>query len=329
MRIAITGGSGSLGRALIDRLARDGADRIVTITRDEQKAIALEAAYSWHPHVRIFEGNILDRDRLVDAFAGCECIVHAAARKVVSARADEPDAMHKVNVIGTRNVISAARLAGVRKVLFISSDKAVHACNVYGVSKALAEQLILSANARTWASHLRLGVLRYGNCLASNGSVVRVWREKLARGEPLPISDRRMTRFWLPLSFAVECVLKALADLRGGEVFVPIVKAAPLTRLLEAVAPGAALEEIGIRPGGEKLHETLVSEDEARRARRRNGWVIIPPPDTAELWDRSPWLGTPVPPDFAYRSDTWGEQWSVAELRELLGIPQPVAEAVA
>ena len=324
MRVALTGATGSLGRAIIARLAQDGADRIVGCSRDEHKRAQLQAEFSWHPHVRIFAGDIRDERRLVDLFAGCECVVHCAARKIVSGHFDEPREMVATNLLGTMNVLQAARSAGVRKLLFISSDKAVHANNPqpYGLSKALAETLVISENARCFAAGLRCGVLRYGNVLSSNGSVVKVWRALAVRGEPLPISDRRMTRFWLTLDQAVTYVLRAIGDLRGGEIFVPWLKAAPVTRLLEAVAPQAETTEIGIRPGGEKLHETLVSEDEIRRARRRNDWIIVPPTDTSELWDRSSWLGELVPADFRYHSKTWPEQWTVEELREALGITQ-------
>jgi UDP-N-acetylglucosamine 4,6-dehydratase len=303
---------------LLNLLCRDGCDRLVTMTRDEMKRVALQQCYGWHPGFRVFAGDIRERERLADAFAHCEVVIHCAARKRIDAHFDEPAEMLHTNVLGTQNVLWAARQAGVRKVLFISSDKAVNSENCYGTSKAMAEYLVIANNARSFASGMRSSVIRYGNVLSSTGSVVRVWREKAARGEPLPISDRRMTRFWLTLDQAACCVLKAIGDLRGGEVFVPLLKAAPLTRILEAIAPGAETVDCGIRQGGEKLHESLVSEDEARRARKRNGWLIVQPPDTEELWDRAPWLGEPVPEDFTYRSDTWPEQWTTEALREVL-----------
>lgn len=319
MRIAITGITGSLGSALLARLAREGADRIVGFSRDEQKRFNLARQYADHPGVKIYAGDVRDASRLVDIFAGCEVVVHAAARKVVSGHHDEPAEMHATNVLGTINVIDAARRAGVRKLLFISSDKAVQPTNVYGASKMMGEHLVVSANARTFAHGLRCGVIRYGNVLGSTGSVLPVWRARVAAGLPLQLSHRDMTRFWLPLEKAVDLVLRAVGDLRGGETFVPWLKAAPVKRLLAAVAGDRVLiEETGIRPGGEKMHEALLSEDEVRRAVRRNGWVIVPPADTPELWDRSPWIGEPVGEDFRYVSDTWDDEWTVDDLRAML-----------
>ncbi len=320
MRIAITGGTGSLGGALIKRLARSGADRIVTMSRDEQRRLNLQRMYEWQPAVKCYAGDVRDEDRLRDVFAGCEVVVHAAARKVVTGHFDEPREMLKTNVEGTANVLAAARHAGCAKVLFISSDKAVEPTNVYGVSKAMAEFLVVSENARCFSRGMRCSVIRYGNVLGSTGSVVKVWKEAAASGEALKISDRRMTRFWLPIDEAAGLVLRALQDMRGGEVLVPRLKAAPLMRLMEAVGGTSELEveDVGIRPGGEKMHEKLLDEDELRRARMRQDWIMVPPVDSPDLWDRNPWLGEGLPEGFEYRSDTWPEQWTVEELRAVL-----------
>lgn len=324
MRVCVTGISGSLGRAILSRLARDGADRIVGITRQEHVRYALEQQYAWHPGIKIHPGDVRQPDRrLADHVSGCDVLIHAAARKVVSGHNDEPAEMLDTNILGTRNMLEVARDAGVRQFLFISSDKACAPINCYGVSKAMAEALVISSNAHTFNRNLRASVLRYGNVLASNGSVVRVWRELRAQGKPLPFSDTRMTRFWLTLSDAVEHILRALSDLRGGEVFVPELKAAPLVRLCEAVAPSASIVPLGVRPGGEKLHEELLTADEARRVVRRNGFYVVPPPRTLQAWDVSPWLGEPVEEGFTYRSDTWPHTWSVEELRGLL---EPVGD---
>lgn len=309
-----------MGSALIARLAQKGADRIVTLSRDEHKRAALQAKYRDHPHVKVYAGDVRDEQRLQDVFAGCEVVVHAAARKVVSGHHDEAREMHLTNVIGTANVLAASRRAGVSKVLFISSDKAVHPQNVYGVSKSLAEHLVISENARCFSAGMRASVIRYGNVLASNGSVVRVWRDAADAGLPLRISDRRMTRFWLTLPMAVGHVIHAIGNMRGGEVMVPPLRAAPLVRVLEAVAGPDAVEtvqDMGIRPGGEKMHECLISEDEARRVLERHGWYVVPPADTPELWDRTPWLGDSVQ-GRGFTSDTWPDEYTVSELRELV-----------
>lgn len=321
MRIAITGGTGSLGSALIRRLAQDGAERIVTFSRDEQRRLALAAQYAWHPGVKIYAGDIRDTARMPDLFRGCEVVIHAAARKVVSGHHDEPREMLLTNVLGTANVLAAAREAGVRKLLVISSDKAVHAENCYGMSKALAEQISLSENARCWAQGLRIAVMRYGNVLASNGSVLKVWRPLALRGQPFPLTNTGMTRFWLTLDDAVGYVLRAIADMRGGEIFVPILKAAPLVDVGQALVSVGSPEfdMTGIRPGGEKLYEELLSADEARRTVKRNGFYVVTPARTPDMWDPSTWLGDPVDRDFEYRSDRWPLRWTVDELRATIG----------
>lgn len=333
MRIAITGGSGSLGRALITRLAAGGADRIVTFSRDEQKRAALAKEFAWHPGVRVYAGDVRDHDRLVDLFRGCEAVVHGAARKVVTAHPDEAEEMLKTNVEGTRNVIAAARAAGVQRLVVVSSDKAVRAENVYGVSKAMAEHLAVNANARTLPQGLRVGVVRYGNVLGSTGSVVPLWRAMLARGQALTLSDRRMTRFWITLPQAVDLILTALATLRGGEIVVPDIPAAPITALAEALA-GPDLwhaENVtftGIRQGGEKLHEELLSATEVRRALYRSeaggighrglpGYYVVPPFQNEDMWDNGRWVGSVVDPEVVYRSDVW-YQATAADLRRMI-----------
>lgn len=320
MRIAITGGTGSLGSALIRRLAASGAERIVTFSRDEQRRLALSAEMSWHPGVKVYAGDVRDAGRMADIFHGCDVVVHAAARKVVNGHHDEPREMLQTNVLGTQHVISAARQAHVPKLLFISSDKAVHPENVYGVSKAMAEHLVVSENARSYPQGGRMAVLRYGNVIASNGSVVKLWRQCVAAREPLPVTDGDMTRFWLTLADAVELVMLAIAQMRGGEIFVPILRAAPLHRLADAVAEDLPRRATGIRSGGEKLFEELLSADEARRAVRRNGFFVVTPTKGMDSWDTTPWLGDPLPPGFTYRSDTWPDQWSVEDLRTLLEV---------
>lgn len=336
MRIAITGGSGYLGRALLTRLTRDGADRIVTLTRDEQRRDKLARQFGWHPGFRVYAGDVRDLGRLTDIFSGCEAVIHAAARKVVTGHPDEPEEMLKTNVIGTGNVIEAARIAGCRKLVVVSSDKAVAPVNVYGVSKAMAEHLAVMANARTFGHGLRVGVVRYGNVLGSTGSVLEKWREQLAQGRPIEVSDQRMTRFWITKGQAVDLVLSVVANLRGGEIVVPVLPAAPLMRLAEAltdidrnVVPlcdvpmeRGATSTNGYTPrqGGEKLHEELLSTVELRRAVRVPGTnrIVVPPFQHDEMWDRGAWLGEPVDPDVPYSSDTWPQQLTVDGIRDLL-----------
>lgn len=329
MRIAISGGSGFLGRALIQRLTQEGADRIVTFTRDEHRRTALQQEFGFHPGFRVYAGDVRDASRLVDILHGCEVCVHAAARKVVTGHPDEPLEHVKTNVLGTINMLEAARAAGCRKFVFISSDKAVAAINAYGKTKAIAEDLVIMANAQTHASGLRCGCVRYGNVLGSTGSVLVKWRQQHAAGQPLTVSDPHMTRFWLTRSQAVDLVLKALSNLRGGEIVVPDLPAAPIITLAEAVAgenftcvpvTDAPTERSGHGPrqGGEKMHEELLSAAEIRRARRHNGYFVVPPNQHAEMWDAAPWLGEHIHSDTVYRSDVWPRQICAVEMRALL-----------
>lgn len=338
MRIAITGGSGFLGRALLRRLTTvGGADRIVTFTRDEQKRAQLTAEFGWHPAVRVYAGDVRDAARLPDIFAGCEAVIHAGARKVVTGHPDEADEMVKTNVDGTRHVIEAARSAGVRKLVLISSDKATRPENVYGVTKALAEHLCVSANARTFSHGLRIGAVRYGNVLGSTGSVLVKWREQVAAGQALTMSDPQMSRFWITRDQAVDLVLDTLANLRGGEIVVPNIPAAPLWHLAAALQGVDRFEDLRLAPvsvaplergasgqfaprqGGEKLHEELLSAAEVRRALTVSpSRIVVPPYQHAEMWDSKPWIGSPLAPDTVYRSDVWGWQLTIAQMRELV-----------
>jgi len=333
MRIAITGGSGFLGRALLDRLTRDGADRIVTMTRDEQKRATLQSRYGWHSGFRVYAGDVRDPSRLADVFSGCEAVIHAAARKVVAGHPDEAEEMLKTNVVGTMNVIDAARRAGCGKVVLVSSDKAVAPVNVYGVSKAMAEHLAVMANARTFSSGLRIGAVRYGNVIGSTGSVVEKWAAALAAGKPLQVSDPEMTRFWITREQAVDLVLATLANLRGGEIVVPCLPAATLVTLAHAMWEGDGETPIvpvtdvpmetgakfAPRQGGEKLHEELLSSVELRRAIQTEpgGRIVVPPYQNDETWDARLWSGTRFDAD-SYRSDTWQWQIGVDEMRALL-----------
>ncbi len=325
MRVALTGASGALGRVLLARLIEDGAERINVFSRDEQKRAALVKDFGWYPGLRdrVYAGDVRDPHRLSEMFAGCEVVVHAAARKVVTAHADEPTELLKTNVYGTQNVIDACLEAGVRKLLFISSDKAVQPENIYGTSKMYGEHLIVSGNAKTWPKGLRMSALRYGNCLGSTGSVVVHWRNLIANGQPVPISDARMTRFWVRLEQAADFVMRAVEMMRGGEVFVPNLPAAPITLLAQALG-AEGLTFTGIRPGGEKLHESLLSPSEVRRTKEWRGFYVVPPFDEMRTWDATPWPGVPVPETLSYTSNVWPWQLDVDGMRALLGEPAMV-----
>jgi UDP-N-acetylglucosamine 4,6-dehydratase/5-epimerase len=326
MRIALSGGSGSLGRALLRRLIDDGAERIVTFSRDQHRRDALVRDFGAYPGItdRIYWHDLSDVDRLTRTFTGCEVVVHAAAAKVVGAHPDEPEGLNTTNVQGTVNVLTACERAGVRKVLVISSDKAVQPTNAYGISKAQAEQRAIAANAHCWPKGMRVAALRYGNVCGSAGSVLLKWRAALANGDQLEVSDPRMTRFWVTLEQAVEFVIRAVEMMRGGEIFAPHIPAAPITLLAEAIGGRPPYRVTGIRPGGEKLHESMLSEDEVRRTVRWRGFYVVTP--SMRTWDATPWPGDAVSESLVYRSDTWGWQLGVDDMRALLG--EPAREAV-
>lgn len=314
MRIAITGGSGSLGSALIDEFKSTAS--VVTFTRDEAKRRQMQQK---HPEIKVYAGDVRDRERLEDIFSGCEVVVHAAARKVVSGHWDEPREMLKTNIEGTVNVLAAARKAGVKRVLFISSDKAVHPENAYGVSKAMGEHLVIAENARSHPKGTGCSVLRYGNVIGSRGSVIPVWCDFVRRGLPVPVTDHDMTRFWVPMHEAVSFVREAVSIMQGGETFVPILRAANMNSVLvmfrNAVKEIAGLlpdfTHIGIRPGGEKRYEELLAANEFDRMflwQGKTPLMVVLPSDDQDLWIDSfpePYATYQYKDALPYKSDSW------------------------
>ena len=324
MRVAVTGCTGSFGRAFIKHvLSHELAERLVGVSRDELKQSELMAAYPDDPApLRLVLGDVRDRSRLEQAFYGCDTVVHAAALKRVDAVSYNPGEVVKTNVVGTENVVNAALAAGVTRLVFISSDKAVAPLNIYGASKALAEQIVVSANTYTYPRGLRCAVVRYGNVLGSRGSVVHRWRDQVAMGIPLMLTDARMTRFIITLSAAVRYVLDVLDRIEGGEIFVPVLPSVRLMDLAAAIGgDGYPIAYVGLRPGGEKLQEALLSDDEPTRTRYlaadRALYAVAPSVCT---WRDAcaGWLGTPVDPALRYVSDG-GHGWlSAVDLRILL-----------
>lgn len=312
-RVFVTGGTGSLGRVLIRHLLDIGAERVCSYARCEVRAAQLEAEHCDHPNaqaLRVFVGDVRDRERLERVMPGCEVVVHTAALKRVDSGSYHPDEMLKTNVMGTVNTIQAAAESGVKKLVFISSDKAVHPQNIYGASKLIAEYLAVASNVWTQARGLAVSVCRYGNVLGSRGSVVDLWRQAVIEGKPLRLTDDRMTRFWITLEQAVAFVLESAEHMAGGETFLPILPSARLIDLAEAVAPGHPVEVVGLRPGGEKLHERLLTDEEASRTRRQPGRIIIAP--AHNFWGGPEVEGEPLPPGFTYASDS-NDWWLTRE----------------
>lgn len=313
----ITGGTGSLGKALITEiLANYDPRRLVIFSRDELKQFELRKHFGDDPRLRWFVGDIRDRRRLDRAFRNVDYVIHAAALKQVDTGEYNPFEFVATNVSGSQNVIDAAIDAGVKKVVALSTDKASSPINLYGATKLVGDRMFISGNHYAGDSPTRFSVVRYGNVSGSRGSIVTVWRALAERGEPLPITDTRMTRFWITLPQAVALVLDSFEIMSGGELYVPRIPSLKITDLAEAIAPGADLVEIGIRPG-EKLHEEMISYDDARRTVRLGDRYVVMPHIAG--WGYEPPVGAiSVDEGFSYHSDTNDEWLSVEGIRDLL-----------
>lgn len=314
MRVLVTGGTGSLGQALTERLLRDGAERIVIFSRDEAKQQEMCDRLGDPPQLRFRLGDVRDVVRLNEVMwpGQLDAVVHAAALKRVDRVSYDPDEVMKTNFDGTRNVLKAAIAAHVPKVLVVSSDKAVAPANVYGVSKLAAETAAVSYNVYGSPGGTRSGVVRYGNVWGSRGSVVLAWRKAVAEGRPITVTDPQMTRFIITLPQAVEFVLASLARLRGGEVFVPRLPSMRLGDLADAASNDRIA--VGLRPGGEKMHERLIADEEMARVRWCGDRYVITP--THEHWRSDPWPGEPVA-RFVCTSDANDWWLTPEEIRQL------------
>jgi UDP-N-acetylglucosamine 4,6-dehydratase len=315
--ILITGGTGSFGKAFLEQLlATRNPKRVVIFSRDELKQYEMRQAFGEDDRVRYFLGDIRDRDRLQMAMRGVDYVVHAAALKQVDTAEYNPMEYVKTNILGSENVIQASLDAGVKKVVALSTDKASSPVNLYGATKLTADKLFISSNHYAVAGGTRFSVVRYGNVMGSRGSVIPFFRSLAARGEPLPITDSRMTRFWITLPDAVEFVMSSFDDMTGGELYVPRIPSMRVTDLAKAIAPESELVEVGIRPG-EKLHEEMISVEDSRRTlRRKDRYIVLP---TYAIWGGfvEP-SGEQVEEGFSYTSDN-NDQWlSEEQLAEML-----------
>ena len=314
--VLITGGTGSFGTKFVDMMLREFRPRkLIVFSRDELKQHNMRALGYDQTNLRYFIGDVRDRERLLRAMHGVDVVVHAAALKQVPACEYNPMEAVKTNIMGTSNVVEAALDAGVRKVIGLSTDKAVNPVNLYGATKLAAEKLTVQSNAYAAGSSTRYACVRYGNVVGSRGSVVPMFLKQRATGR-LTVTDKRMTRFWLSLEQGVRFVIDCLETMRGGEVFVPKIPSMKVVDLAKAIAPNADIDEIGIRPG-EKLHEVLISEDEARNTVESDRMFIVKPPET--LWERSlDYDGTALPAGFRYSSETNTMWLDVQGIRELV-----------
>lgn len=322
--VLVTGGTGSFGKKFVEIMLREyHPKKLVIFSRDELKQHEMRAAGLDHSSLRYFIGDVRDPVRLQRALAGVSIVVHAAALKQVPACEYNPFEAIQTNIMGGCNVIDAAIDQKVQRILALSTDKAVNPINLYGATKLCAEKMFVQANAYAGAQETRFSCARYGNVVGSRGSVIPILIEQRKRGR-ITLTDSRMTRFWLTLEHGVRFVISAIEQMHGGEIFIPKIPSMKLIHLAEAVAPGCMVEYIGIRPG-EKLHEVLLSEDEARTAVEVEEMFVIKP--SHPWWQKGNWVNArQLPPDFRYASDT-NEQWLTQDQLQELIEPESVMSA--
>jgi UDP-N-acetylglucosamine 4,6-dehydratase len=314
--ILITGGTGSLGKALVEYLLTNTkVRRIAIFSRDELKQQELRVHFKGNPRLRWFLGDIRDLERLKRAFHDVDFVIHAAALKQVDTGEYNPMEFIKTNVLGSQNVIDASIDAGVKRVVALSTDKASSPINLYGATKLTADKLFVAANNYSYTYGTTFSVVRYGNVMSSRGSVIPFFQELAAQGNPLPITDLRMTRFWISINSAVKFVVDSLEMMTGGELYVPRIPSMKISDLASAIAPEAKLVEIGMRPG-EKLHEEMISADDSRRTViLENRFVVTP---VVAEWGYCPPEGESMAEGLAYRSDT-NEIWmSKADIKNFI-----------
>ena len=313
--VLVTGGTGSFGKRFVETvLKREQPKKVIVFSRDELKQHDMAQRFR-DTRLRYFIGDVRDRDRLYRAFADVDVVVHAAALKQVPTAEYNPFEAIKTNIGGAANVIDAAIDQGVKQVIALSTDKAANPINLYGATKLCSDKLFIAANSYASHSAARFSVVRYGNVLGSRGSVVPIFLEARKTGR-LSITDKRMTRFWITLEQGVEFVLNCLKVMHGGEIFVPKIPSMNLLDLAKAIAPDCKYEFTGIRPG-EKLHEIMVPEDEARMTVELEKFFVIQP--NFPWWDYERWKeGKQCPEGFSYSSDRNTEWLTAEQLHKLI-----------
>ena len=317
--ILVTGGTGSFGQAFT-KVVLDLFEpaKLIVFSRDEMKQYEMAQRFDdgRFPCMRYFIGDVRDVDRLEMAMRNVDVVIHAAALKHVPAAEYNPFECVHTNVMGAENVVKAAIRCGVGKVVVLSTDKAASPVNLYGASKLASDKIFVAANHLS-AGKPRFSVVRYGNVIGSRGSVVPLLRKLIAEGaDSLPLTDERMTRFWITLPQGVNFVLSSLAMMRGGEIFVPKIPSMRIADIARAMAPNLPVKIVGIRPG-EKLHETMITEDDARMTRALADRYVIEP--ALSFWSTDHYTdGAPVPDGFSYASNTNAEWLDEAGLKRLL-----------
>ena len=321
--ILITGGTGSFGRAFARCLLNNfKPKKIIILSRDELKQYEMSQEFT-EPEMRFFIGDVRDLGRLITAFEGVDYVIHAAALKHVPIAEYNPLECIKTNVHGAENVIHAAIATGVQKVIALSTDKAANPINLYGATKLASDKLFIAANNMVGTRLTRFSVVRYGNVVGSRGSVVPYFRKIISEGAKyLPITDPRMTRFWITLPQGVDFVMKSLMRMHGGEIFVPRIPASKITDLASAIASNMPQNIVGIRPG-EKLHEIMCPSDDAHLTLEFSDYYMIKPTITFVtqpnfMYNALGETGKPVPDGFCYDSGTNPDVLTIEQIRALL-----------
>jgi len=317
--ILITGGSGSFGKKATEIILKKYKPRrLIIFSRDELKQFEMSQVYplSKYECMRYFIGDVRDKERLYRAFQRVDFVIHAAALKQVPAAEYNPFEAVKTNILGAQNVINVAIDQKVKKVVALSTDKAANPINLYGATKLCADKLFIAGNAYVGREHTTFSVVRYGNVVGSRGSVIPFFLKHKENGF-LPITDKRMTRFWITLKQGVEFVLWCLEHMCGGELFVPKIPSMNIMDLAKAIAPECETKIVGIRPG-EKLHELMITRDDSRQTLEFDNFYVIQP--NFKFWDRrSSWNGgRSVPEQFEYSSESNPWRLSIEEMRVLI-----------
>ncbi len=318
--VLITGGTGSFGKKCVEIILKEHAPRrVVIFSRDELKQFEMAEVFSpaQHPCLEYVIGDVRDRDRMHRALHGIDMVIHAAALKQVPTSEYNPFEAVKTNVLGAQNVIEASIDSGVQRVVALSTDKAANPINLYGATKLCSDKLFVAGNHYARWSDTRFGVVRYGNVFGSRGSVVPFFKKMRTTGW-LPITDPAMTRFWITLEQGVRFVLRCLETMRGGEIFVPKIPSMRVVDLATAIAPNCEQRVTGVRPG-EKLHEVMITEDNARLTLEHDDHFVIQP--EFEWWDgalSAKAVGKPVAEGFRYASDTNDWWLGTDELRAMI-----------
>jgi UDP-N-acetylglucosamine 4,6-dehydratase/5-epimerase len=312
--VLVTGATGSFGKRFVEKaLKLSKVKKLIVFSRDELKQSEMAPQFK-DARLRFFIGDVRDTQRLSRAFTGVDVVIHAAALKQVPTLEYNPFEAVQTNILGAENIINAAIDQNVKKVVALSTDKAVNPINLYGATKLCAEKLFVAGNSYAAGIDTRFSVVRYGNVVGSRGSVIPFFLEKRKEGV-LPITDERMTRFWLTLDQGIALVLRALSEMKGGEIFIPKIPSMRITDLKKAIAPECKTRVVGIRPG-EKLHEALLTEDEAARTVDLGDVYLVKP--NFNNWSSDGWAGKPVADGFRYSSET-NDWWLTAdELRDMV-----------